>query len=214
MSDKPVIHVRARSKAGKALRRQSILQAAEGLFAQDPTVLPTIAEISNDCGLAKGTIYIYFPSKEAIFLALLEEALSKWTERLCEVANDTGSPVAVVDALCDHLATHPRLMQLACLSTGVLEPNVTTEILFAFKHSISDNLHRTAQQLIPMFSDGRRENAVVQMLLQTYALLIGLWQLSHPTHCARGMSSPELERLQPAFVPTAHAALQRLWQIN
>ncbi|MFP8966743.1 TetR family transcriptional regulator [Pokkaliibacter sp. CJK22405] len=211
MSEKPLINIRARSAAGKAARRESILQAAESLFSANPTVLPTIAEISDACSLAKGTIYIYFPSKEAIFLTLLEESILKWTAEMRRTALEAKAAPAVLEVLCDHVNAHPRLMQLACLSNGVLEPNVSDDLLVHFKQTLCDDFHLTAREMRDLFPDQRQEQTIVQTLLQSYALLIGLWQLAHPTHSARGVESPTLETLRPPFEPTAREALNRLW---
>ncbi|MFB9886037.1 TetR family transcriptional regulator [Balneatrix alpica] len=210
----PIPQKRARSASSKAIRRQNILDAADQLFAAHPSVLPTVAEISQLCELAKGTVYIYFESKEAIFLALLESAQRQWLARLREVAEQTGELTTVVDALCNHLDAKPRLMQLASLSSNVLEPNVTEEQLYNYKKTMADEIAATAEALQPLFQDGRKTSAVVHMLLQTYALLLGLWQLSHPTHQRRGVHAPELDMLQPPFMSSAKAALLRLWQLE
>lgn len=57
----------------KALKRQSILDAAARIFAKDLNNLPSVISIAKASGLAKGTVYLYFKTKEEIFLALLSE---------------------------------------------------------------------------------------------------------------------------------------------
>jgi AcrR family transcriptional regulator len=41
-----------------------------------------MAELAEQCGLAKGTLYLYFDSKEELFLAALELELAAWFEHL------------------------------------------------------------------------------------------------------------------------------------
>ncbi len=56
-------------------RRGSILQAARAVFARQGYANTVVDDIASEAGIAKGTLYLYFPSKEKIYLAaLLEEA--------------------------------------------------------------------------------------------------------------------------------------------
>ena len=52
----------------KVARRTAILKAASKLFTAGTGSLPTAAEIASAAGLAKGTVYLYFRSKEEITL--------------------------------------------------------------------------------------------------------------------------------------------------
>lgn len=51
-------------------RRQAILNAAMKVFAQRGYAAATIREIAREAGIAQGTIYLYFPSKREILLAV------------------------------------------------------------------------------------------------------------------------------------------------
>ena len=50
--------------------RGEILGAARRVFAERGFRGTTIADIADEAGIALGTIYLYFPSKEAVFAAL------------------------------------------------------------------------------------------------------------------------------------------------
>jgi AcrR family transcriptional regulator len=62
---------RAVAMEDKKKRRQAILVAARDLFNASDGTLPAASEIAAAADLAKGTVYIYFRTKEEIFLALL-----------------------------------------------------------------------------------------------------------------------------------------------
>lgn len=64
---------RARSEHSKLQRRQLILDAALQRFYVHGFVTSRMDDIAADCRLSKGTLYLYFPSKEALFEALIEE---------------------------------------------------------------------------------------------------------------------------------------------
>ncbi len=51
-------------------RRQAILNAAMKVFAQRGYAAATIREIAREADIAQGTIYLYFPSKREILLAV------------------------------------------------------------------------------------------------------------------------------------------------
>src|SRR3954454_777694 len=62
-------------RAATEQRRCSILQAARAVFARQGYANTVVDDIATQAGIAKGTIYLYFPSKEQIYLAaLLEQA--------------------------------------------------------------------------------------------------------------------------------------------
>src|SRR5665811_940989 len=56
-------------------RRCSILRGARTVFARQGYANTMVEDIATEAGIAKGTLYLYFPSKEQIYrAALLEEA--------------------------------------------------------------------------------------------------------------------------------------------
>jgi len=64
---------RARSERSKALRREVLLKAALEQFYQNGYVATRMDDIAADAGFSKGTLYLYFASKEALFEALIAE---------------------------------------------------------------------------------------------------------------------------------------------
>ena len=59
----------------KTAARQRILNAATGLFARDGWQAATTRAIAQEAGIATGTLFNYFPTKEEIAAALIGEAL-------------------------------------------------------------------------------------------------------------------------------------------
>ena len=58
-------------------RTSEILHAARTVFASHGYAKSTVDEIAEVAGIAKGTIYIYFPSKQDLFLAALREGVEQ-----------------------------------------------------------------------------------------------------------------------------------------
>jgi AcrR family transcriptional regulator len=57
--------------------RANILSTASRLFAKHGYEATGVAEICQQAGISKGAFYHHFPSKQAIFLTLLEDWLSR-----------------------------------------------------------------------------------------------------------------------------------------
>ena len=58
-------------------RRGAILDAAEAVFASHGFAATTIDAVAAKAGIAKGSIYNYFPSKEALFEQVFVNAVSR-----------------------------------------------------------------------------------------------------------------------------------------
>jgi|SRR5579864_6908229 len=64
----------------KTATRQRILEAATSLFARDGWQDATTRAIALEAGIATGTLFNYFPTKEAVAAALIAEALERAAE--------------------------------------------------------------------------------------------------------------------------------------
>jgi AcrR family transcriptional regulator len=169
---------RAYAPDDKRARREAILDAARRLFAAGTGDLPSVAHIAEAAGLAKGTVYLYFPTKEAIFADLLLEgwgALLGEVEAAFSEGGDRDAQVtAVLARSVDHFDSHPELLRLDALGPGVVERNLAPEALAAFKRALTDQLVRagaTTERAL-----GLPPGRGLQVLMRTYALTRGLWQ--------------------------------------
>jgi AcrR family transcriptional regulator len=68
----PTTERKSRGARARAARREEILAAARAVFARQGFRGTTIADIAEEAGIALGTIYLYFRSKEDVFAALNE----------------------------------------------------------------------------------------------------------------------------------------------
>jgi len=80
----------ARKRVGN--KRERIIAAAAKLFGDKGYHDTTTAEIAELAGVAAGTIYIYFSSKEELLVAVLEAFLGKHMERLREGVESESTP--------------------------------------------------------------------------------------------------------------------------
>jgi TetR/AcrR family fatty acid metabolism transcriptional regulator len=66
----------------KAVRRESIIQAAIEVFSKKDFKSASISEIAQKAGVADGTIYQYFKSKEDLFFAIPIEKTNEFRSQL------------------------------------------------------------------------------------------------------------------------------------
>ena len=71
--------------------RGRILQAAQQLFASSGYDATGVAELCHTAGVSKGAFYHHFPSKQAVFLALLENWLAALDGRMAPLIEGPGS---------------------------------------------------------------------------------------------------------------------------
>ena len=62
---------RARTEQAKQARAQAILEKAKEMLLTTSYEQIKMADLAKSLGLSNGTLYVYFPSKEALFLQLL-----------------------------------------------------------------------------------------------------------------------------------------------
>jgi AcrR family transcriptional regulator len=77
--------------------RANILNAAQSLFAQNGYDATGVADICQEAGVSKGSFYYHFPSKQALFLELLDEWLSGLDVQLNLLRqNDQSAPDSLI----------------------------------------------------------------------------------------------------------------------
>lgn len=73
----------------KAEKYRQILDAAFSCFAQKGYSATRLDEIADIAGVAKGTIYLYFESKDALYMALFQATLDELFDTIDEAVTAT-----------------------------------------------------------------------------------------------------------------------------
>lgn len=81
-----------RAEAQRETRRAHILQTALEVFAANGYHQTRVSDIIEAAGIARGTFYIYFESKSAIFLELLEHLLVQLRDTVVGVETGPDAP--------------------------------------------------------------------------------------------------------------------------
>ncbi|MEC9406154.1 MAG: TetR/AcrR family transcriptional regulator [Abyssibacter sp.] len=81
----------SRREQNKAANRAAILAAARRLFIERGFESVNIRDIVRGTHLAAGTFYNYFPDKESVFRALVDEQMASLTVQLTEIRQSATS---------------------------------------------------------------------------------------------------------------------------
>jgi TetR/AcrR family transcriptional regulator, fatty acid metabolism regulator protein len=73
-------------------KRERILDAAERVFAAHGFFAARVSEIAKEAGVADGTIYLYFKSKDEVLISLFESRMERFNQLLADAIPTTASP--------------------------------------------------------------------------------------------------------------------------
>jgi AcrR family transcriptional regulator len=98
-------------------KRRDILKAAERLFAAHPFHEVKLDDVAARCRIGKGTIYIYFKSKEDLYVSMLREGMNALIADLkARLADSQRSAIddlgIVIRASVEFAAARPGMFQL------------------------------------------------------------------------------------------------------
>ena len=97
-------------------RGRHILATARQLFWKQGFSRTTMPDIATTAELAPGTLYLYFPSKDALYIELLIEGYAKLHMDLQTAVSRPGSPdhqaAALIDAFLHFARTEPQYFDI------------------------------------------------------------------------------------------------------
>jgi AcrR family transcriptional regulator len=127
--------LRATAPEEKEARRRQILTAAEELLQAWSFSDITMDRIAERAGVAKGTLYLYFRTKEALFLRLYDQHLEAWYAELADLAglgSHTVDPAAAARVIASTLSSRRTLIRLHGLMHSRLAHNIDRDTLIDF----------------------------------------------------------------------------------
>ena len=133
MSSAVSINQRARSAEQKELRRHAVLEAAETYFHEVGYEAFSMAQLAKNTGVAKGTLYLYFKTREELFLTLYERSLIRWSQVFIADLSDSMTSKAFAQALYLTAIADGTFLPLLIRLEHVIEHNVAIPRLIESK---------------------------------------------------------------------------------
>ncbi len=179
-----------------------------------PPAEVSLRELSRQVGLSKSNVVRYFPTREAVFLAVLTEDWDSW---LSDVETALPRPDArqrlharyelVAAAIAQTLSEHRRFCDLLAACQTVLEHNVPAETARGFKAAALSRLNRLAGMVRSQIPElGDTESFEFAGLV--WIVVAGAWPMAHPAPViAAVLAEPQLAPMRVDFTPAARKML-------
>jgi AcrR family transcriptional regulator len=168
--------LRATAPDEKAARRRRILTAAEELLDRWSFTDVSMERIGRRAGVAKSTLYLYFPTKEALFLGLYDRHLEAWYAELGKLVELGSHAVDAADAarvIASTLSSRRTLIQLHGLMHSSLVRNIDLETIGEFTRRHHHRMARLAPALANRI-DGLSGDSALRLLVRIEVVAGGL----------------------------------------
>ena len=154
-----------------------------------------MADTADEAGVAKGTLYLYFKSKEEMFLAIYADQLSAWFDELDQGMQQPGGDTSVsgfLKLLGDSLVSRPELLRLIAILHTKLESNVDAATARKFRIWL-DERRRTTGALLEKRALFLKPGQGADLLQQIHVLVIGFQHLAEPAGGMReALAAPDM----------------------
>ena len=170
-------------KQARAVQTKAgILEAAQECFAKSGYDATGVTEICAAAGISKGAFYHHFPSKQAVYLELLQEWLTDFDRGMMFVQENADS---VPDTLRAMSTAFPSIFQIAQGQLPIIldfwvksfqDPDVRDATISPFDHyydMVTDLIHKGIREGSLEETDARR-TALILVSVGVGSLLQGL----------------------------------------
>ena len=171
--------IKTKKQVVSEFRQSEIISAARKVFAEKGYMAATVDEIAAEAALAKGTIYVYFESKEQIYNAVLENDLDALRTLTLEKIASAGTAREKISAYvnarfkyCEERRDFFRIMYIEPSGSPVLSKAKAREWL-------REPVHQLAVAI---------ENAIAQKLISPLAVRASGLDRGRFNH--RGIAAP------------------------
>lgn len=133
----------------KAARPAELIEAAIEVFAEKGFAATRLEEVARRAGVSKGTAYLYFPNKEALFKAAIGEVVvTRIAMGERDVEEWQGSSAELLRRMLEHWARVIRSRQGGLLKLIVAEARNFPELAAWYQQEVGERGHRLLQAVL------------------------------------------------------------------
>ncbi len=192
----------------KTAKAEAIAAAALALNREVRFEEWTVAQVARRAGVAKGTVFLYYESKEALGLAVAQRLMGEWLDdldgRLAGVAPLTPAAAAQTVAR----SFESRVLRRAMGLIGQLEHGAGRAAVERYRAWLLERFQRTGRLLessLPFLRPGEG----LRLLLLIQALAVGYHALAEPTPVVDAVLAAE--RFSSLRVDFRRAVAESVW---
>lgn len=157
---------RARSHEDKKDKTEKIIACANELWLSTDFASFTMQTLATNMQIAKGTLYLYFKTKEEVLLALYRRDLSVWfTEVQAALQKQkTWTVEKVANILVENLNKIDGLVHLIAILGTILEKNISLQEAVDFKRWLLLESQKTSlalEKALPLLHKGEAYSILV-----------------------------------------------------
>lgn len=208
---------KSRRQREKEARRRAILDAAERLIAERGLWATTMEDVATEAELSKGTLYLYFDTRDALCAAIAERKMGEAAPQLEQALADAPTGLdkirAALEFHCETFRKNPHLLRMA--STWMLAgiqcaPDAPDLVEYR------QRLGRLMGLVVQAIEDGQRDGTVRDdvdprlLAVQLYAGLTGTlqFQLNRDDMVRRLPFELDADALVPLYIDNAVRAIR------
>jgi len=160
----------------KDQRREQILDVALGVFARQGLDVTKVSDLAAAAGMSQGLLYRYFPSKEAVFAALVERATAGARDLAERALGRPGTAWERLQWLCtamlDGVRDQPEYVALVSQASSTRAPAEA-------RAALARNGRVTFEHVVRLLAEGQAAGQVasehpVELARAFFALIQGL----------------------------------------
>lgn len=149
-----------RKQQERTARRRRIQRAARTVFAEKGYAKTSIEQIAREASLSVGAIYLYFRSKEDLYVSLLEETLDLFDTELRQIRgrSEVAAPERLRQAwsfLTQWAATDVEASRVLRL---ISQPNIRAQLSDEVVESVGKGLTQVREHLSGIVQEGAQAN--------------------------------------------------------
>lgn len=150
--------IKDRREREKQKRRETILKSAIEIMKEKSFSEISMEKIAEKTELSKGTLYLYFPDKETLFVEALEKLVDEFLEKLitikqqCKFTNVRQALETIISASIEFYTNNEQLHRFLYNYLPSM-PKEGMRKLYEMLERISDKIKRLAENFYEQFPD-------------------------------------------------------------
>ncbi len=198
----------AKSKEDKLKKRNRLIEEAYRQYKKKDFDAIKIADLAKNCQVAKGTVFNYFESKEALFLLLLIKEYGKWYDGLAAKvvdvdALDTGTVQRILlQYVSGTVTTNQTLFRLIGLSHSRLEHNVSLRMAEQYRRFLNERITGLSRIMMEKTANMTMVQSI-KLMMSLHSIFVGQVQMATlPDVMLKELPMDELEAYEINFEVT------------
>jgi AcrR family transcriptional regulator len=136
----------------QSVRKKQIMEKAKALFAEKGYHPVTVEEVADACGVAKGTLYLYFDSKADLFIEIFVEAHREIIEQVRKIIGSGRSFEEVISEVFDYFEKFIRgdgfFSRFGKVQKGMRGANIPIECMQKINESIAEIVESLEEEAV------------------------------------------------------------------